>query len=99
MAISENSYMILAKHIVDECNNKQIDQIMSGDFSCVRMLILDELMFNDYKGVFLDVIMEDMFTQKKKPYLRGELEELADFLLSDLSPYLLKAYVSKHRKK
>lgn len=99
MAISENSYAVLAKHIAEECSSKQIDQIMSGDFSCVRQLILEELMFVDYKGVFLDIILEDMFTQKKKPILRAELDDLADFLMSDLSPHMLKIHVSKQRKK
>ncbi len=99
MAINESSYQKLAQHIVEECNSKQINAIINGDFNPIRAIILDELMFQDYQGVFLDVIFEDMFTQKKKPILRGELEELADFLMSDLSVYLLIHYISKLAKK
>lgn len=99
MAISEDSYKKLASHIISECNSKEIEQIKNGDLSPVRIIILQELIFNDYCGVFLDVIMEDMFTQKKKPILKAELDDLADFLLSDLSPYMLKYYVSKQLEK
>lgn len=95
MAISEENYVVLAKHIIEQCNSKQIEQILSGDFSAVRSIILNELMLNDYRGVFLDIIFEDMFTQKKKPILRAELDDFADFLMSDLSLYLLKLNISK----
>lgn len=99
MAISESSYEKLAEHIIEECNSKELNQIQNGDLSPVRIIILQELIFIDYQGVFLDVIMEDMFTQKKKPILKAELDDLADFLLSDLSPYMIKYYVSKQLKK
>lgn len=99
MAISEDSYKKLASHIISECNSKEIERIQKGDLSPVRIIILQELILTDYQGIFLDVIMEDMFTQKKKPILKAELDDLADFLLSDLSPYMLKYYVSKGLKK
>lgn len=93
--IRTDSYTKLANHLMDVCNAKEISQILSGDFSVVRQVIVDELLLTDYSGTFLDIIFEDLFTQKKKPILKSELEEFADFLMTDISLYLLKYYLAK----
>lgn len=99
MAISDENYRKLAKHIIEDCSTKEVDLVLAGDFSPIRAIILEELLFNDYCGVFLDIIFEDMFSQKKKPILRAELDDFADFLMSDLSPYMIRHYVSELRSK
>lgn len=95
MAIRTDAYEKLAHHMVDVCSKKELRQFLDGDFSVVRQVIVDELLLNDYQGVFLDIIFEDLFTQKKKPILKSELENFADFLISDISIYLLKYNLSK----
>lgn len=95
MAIRNEAYEKLAQHLLDVCSHKELQDFMAGDFSIVRQVIVDELLLNDYQGTFLDVIFEDLFTQKKKPILKGEFENFAEFLMSDMSLFLLKYNLSK----
>lgn len=95
MAIGTDAYEKLARQMIEVCNRKELQDFMSGDFSVVRKAIVDELMLVDYQGVFLDVVFEDLFTKKKRQILKNEFGDFADFLMSDLSLYLLKHNLSK----
>lgn len=85
----------MAARLVDVCSKKELRQFLDGDLSVVRKVITEELLLNDYQGVFLDIILGDLFTQKKKPILVNEFEGFAEFLMSDISLYLLKYNLSK----
>lgn len=99
MAISDEQYVKLAQHIKENCTISELNGILSGDFSALRALIIDELLLVDYQGTIIDIVFEDLFTQKKKPQLTKELGELADFLMSDLSLHYLRHNLSKLMKK
>lgn len=99
MAIELEQYEKLAKHLLETLPCGEIEQIIAGDFLPLRNLIVDELLLNDYRGTILDIIFEDLFTQKKKPILKSQLVEFADFLMSDLSLYMLKHNLSVLHKK
>lgn len=95
MAISDEQYQKLAEYIVQECTPAEVRQILSGDFSAFKELIVNELLLNDYQGTILDIVFEDLFTQKKKPILKSQFKEFADFLMSDMSLIYLKHNLSK----
>lgn len=99
MAISDEQYQKLACHIIDNCTTAEINQILSGDFSALKSLIVNELLFNDYQGTILDIVFEDLYTQKKRPILKAQFKEFADFLMSDLSLIYLQYNLSKMVKK
>lgn len=95
MPITEDQYKKLSQHIKENCTTPEIKLILKGDFSPLRTLIIDELLLVDYQGTIIDVIFEDLFSQKKKPFLKRELGEFADFLISDLSLYYLKRHLEQ----
>lgn len=95
MAISDEQYQKLAEYIIQECTPAEVRQIIVGDFVPLKDLIVNELLVCDYQGTILDVVFEDLFTQKKKPILKTQLKEFADFLMSDLSLVYLQYQVSK----
>lgn len=99
MAISDEQYIKLAQYIIETCTASELKAIMSGDFTALRAMIVDELLLVDYQGTIIDIIFEDLFTQKKKPLLKKELGELTDFLMSDISLIYLKHNLSKLMKK
>lgn len=99
MAVRQDSYAKLAQRLTEVCSRKELDQFLEGDFSIIRQVIVEELLLNDYQGVFLDVIFEDLFSQKKKPILKVKFDEFAEFLMSDLSLFLLKHNLSKILKR
>lgn len=99
MPITQESYVRLADHLCDILNERDVQRIVNGDFAPLRQAIVEELMFMDYQGAILDIIFEDLFSQKKKPILRTELEGFAEFLMSDLSLFLIQYYLSKRMKK
>lgn len=99
MAISDEQYVKLAQHIRENCTSHELNAILLGDFSALRALIVDELLLVDYQGTIIDIVFEDLFTQKKKPLLKKELGELADFMMSDLSLQYLRYNLSKLLKK
>ena len=99
MPITQESYQRLANHLCEVLNERDVQRIVSGDFLPLRQVIVEELMFMDYQGAILDIVFEDLFSQKKKPILRAELEGFAEFLMSDLSLFLIQHYLSKRLKK
>lgn len=98
MPITEDQYKKIAEHIKDSCTAQEIKLILNEDFRPLRVLILDELLMTDYQGAILDIVFEDLFTQKKKPYLKIHLGELADFLMSDLSLRYIRYHLEKLMK-
>lgn len=99
MAISVEQYDKLTKHLLETLSKKEIDDIIAGDLSPLRDLIVDELLLNDYCGTVIDIIFEDLFTQHKRPILKKQFGKLADFLISDLSIYMLRHNLSLMVKK
>lgn len=96
--IREDGYAKLTNRLFEVCNSRELQAIVNGDFAPLKKVIVDELMLNDYNGVFLDILFEDLFSQKKKPILRTHMEEFTDFLMTDISLFLLQHYISKRLK-
>lgn len=95
MPITEDQYKQLAQHLKENCTASEIRSILEGDFKPLKILIVDELLLVDWQGTILDIIFEDLFTQKKKPYLKSQCGEFADFLMSDLSLHYLRYHLKK----
>lgn len=89
----DDPYAMLAWYIVSHCPTAEIAQALTSE-DWIRRQIRQELYTQDFRGPFLDTIMEQLDAHNRL-WLRRELNELADALLTQLDIERLRHYISE----